>query len=193
MKNLILSLIISIIIFILYIYFINKNMTYVKSNLDNRFYLVRDVEDKIAAADMLAKIRMSYIKLGTHLFDNRHNMQNKKYMNNIMLLYNQMNNIVLLENTSKSKYTSYSINKGEQIVVCMRKKGVLQDFNLIMYVILHEIAHVACPVYDNHGPLFRELFYWLASAAITIGIYRKIDFNRTPTDYCDIIIDDSII
>ena len=195
MKNLILSLVLSICIFTIYIFSINKNMIYVKSSVDNQYYLVRDIADNYEAADMLARIKLSYLKLGKYLYDNRYNIQNKRYINNIILLNNQMNNIILLENHSDNKYTSYSINKGEQIVVCMRdrKTKQLHDFNLIMYIILHEIAHVACPIYDNHGPLFRELFRWIATVAISIGIYQKIDFNKNPVGYCGIIIDDSII
>jgi hypothetical protein len=76
----------------------------------------------------------------------------------------------------------------------MRKlPNSLYDINLMMYVVLHEISHVACPIYDNHGPLFRKIFNFLTLNGINIGIYQKIDFKNYPVDYCGLMITDSIV
>jgi hypothetical protein len=62
-----------------------------------------------------------------------------------------------------------------------------------MYVVLHEISHVACPIYDNHGPLFREIFSFITTTAVNMGLYKKIDFATNNTEYCGLNITDSII
>jgi predicted metal-dependent hydrolase len=62
-----------------------------------------------------------------------------------------------------------------------------------MYVVLHEISHVACPIYDNHGPLFKKIFGFLTKIAINLGLYTKINFNENHTEYCGLMITDSII
>jgi predicted metal-dependent hydrolase len=62
-----------------------------------------------------------------------------------------------------------------------------------MYVVLHEISHVACPVYDNHGPLFQKIFNFIATRAIELKIYEKIDFRNKPEIYCGLPITDSIV
>ena len=63
----------------------------------------------------------------------------------------------------------------------------------MMYVVLHEISHVACPIYDNHGPLFKEIFAFITNIAIKINIYKKIDFMQNPEEYCGLTITDSIV
>ena len=57
------------------------------------------------------------------------------------------NSIIFRESTDDSKFTSYSINKGEEIVFCLRckKTNQLHNINELMYVAIHEISHVACP------------------------------------------------
>ena len=49
------------------------------------------------------------------------------------------------ESIEGSKYTSYSLNKGEKIVLCLRsktKEAKLTDINTLMFVLLHELAHI---------------------------------------------------
>ena len=79
----------------------------------------------------------------------------KEYNNNII---RKFDNIVFSESTDNSKFTSYSINKGEEIVFCLRsgKNGELHDINELMYVAIHEIAHVGCPEI-GHTPLFKNI------------------------------------
>lgn len=62
-----------------------------------------------------------------------------------------------------------------------------------MYVVLHEISHVACPIYDNHGPLFKKIFAFLTKEAVKLNLYEIIDFNTNPKIYCGMKITDSII
>lgn len=182
----------------IYIYFnyTYPDMTYIKSNIDDNYYLVRNTEDKNQAANMLAKIHRDIIKLSDYLENNKNNDKYKEYKEYIELLYKKAPNIILVESTQDSAYTSYSVNKGEQIVFCLRTKRTgneIHDYNLVMYVVLHEISHVACPIYDNHGPLFRKIFAFLTKEGIDIGIYRRIDFASKPENYCGMDITDSII
>ena len=65
-----------IIIFIILIIFYkltNKNMTYVKSDIDNNYYLVRDLPDKNIAVNMLAYNKQKIIKLINQLNDKKNN------------------------------------------------------------------------------------------------------------------------
>ena len=63
----------------------------------------------------------------------------------------------------------------------------------MMYVVLHEISHVACPIYDNHGPLFKKIFGFLTNEGIKLNIYTNIDFKNKPVEYCGMTINESII
>lgn len=195
MKIIIFFVIISLIVFI-YFYYNYKDMTYVKSNIDGSYYLVRSAHDKQQAANVLARLRNNVLILADHLYKNRNLKENAEYIQYIDRLYDRANDIIIIESSQDSIYTSYSINKGEQIVFCLRSRknaNMLHDINLMMYVVLHEISHVACPVYDNHGPLFKKIFAFITNNAIQIGLYTKLNFSSQPEEYCGLMITDSIV
>jgi predicted metal-dependent hydrolase len=176
--------------------FSRVDMTYVKSDIDGVQYLVRDVPDKQSASNILARIKQNTIKLSDYLYRNINNPNIKKYGKYVTRLHQKVRDIVIIESEKDSIYTSYSVNKGEQIIFCLRSRRTqdeLHDINLMMYVVLHEISHVACPIYDNHGPLFREIFSFITKSAINIGLYKRINFAEDPTEYCGLTITDSIL
>lgn len=92
--------------------------------------------------------------------------------------------------------TSYSQGKGERIVMCLRERdklgrlGEIQDDNTLMYVFLHEIAHLATDEL-GHVPRFWSNFRFLLDAAEKEGIYRKVDYASSPQGYCGIEISSS--
>ncbi|ARF09773.1 protein of unknown function DUF45 [Indivirus ILV1] len=193
MDNRIILLIFIFIISILILFHLEKTeVKYVKSTLDGKEYLVRDLNDKIEAANMLAQIRKNMFKLKDHLVTNKDKYpEYKKY---IEQLDERIGDVVINESSADSAYTSYSVNKGEEIVYCIRSKydGTIHGINLLMYVVLHEMAHVACPEY-GHGDLFKKIFAFFAKTGVEINIYKKIDFYERPTEYCGMVISESII
>ena len=102
------TLIIGYFIFITYN---NNNLESVKSNIDNRSYTVQSKEDAQGAADLIAVIRQKLILLVNHLI--------KSYPkdNRVEMLKENFNPDKLKEGVDNPDYTSYSINKGEQIVL----------------------------------------------------------------------------
>lgn len=187
-----------VIIFI-YFKFNYKDMTYVTSDIDNKQYLVQNNQDKKMAANTLAKLKQNYTKLSDYLYENKNSKELKEYKIYIDRLHSRVKNIIIVESTQDSVYTSYSINKGEQIVFCLRSRkmiGNLHDINLMMYVCLHEISHVASPSYEpeygNHGPIFKKVFGFILNQAEKINIYNKINFKENPEEYCGLILSDSI-
>lgn len=176
----------------------NTDMTYVKSDIDGDTYLVRNLSDKKKAANLLASLKSDLMHVIDYLNEKyKSDKNNKEY---ITQLTRNIKNVFIRESDPDTKYTSYTINKGETIVFCIRPKtlskytttGDIHDKNLIMYVALHEISHVACPEY-GHTKLFKEIFKLITEAAIERGVYKKIDFNRSPVEYCGMQITDSIV
>lgn len=186
-----------IIIFIVSVFAIIKlekhEVKYIKSNVDDKEYLVRDLPDKQEAADLLGNLHKNMMTLVDHLYEHKDDKY-KEFKSYIEQLKKRIKDVVINESDEDSAYTSYSVNKGEQIVFCLRSKlnSELHDINLMMYVALHEMAHVGCPEM-NHTPLFKKIFAFFTKVAIQLNLYRKIEFNRNPVEYCGLMISDSII
>lgn len=180
-----------IIIVVIILFYIKKHygeVEYVKSTIDNKYYLVRKLDDKQEAADMLARINKDCIALIKHLL--------KTYPDNndIKRLYDNYNPDSISEGSADSGYTSYSINKGEKIILCMRQKtdNKFVDKNVIMYVTVHELAHLMTDEV-GHTKKFWENFKFILSEANKIGLYNKVDYAKNPVKYCGIKITSSVI
>jgi|SaaInlStandDraft_4_1057021.scaffolds.fasta_scaffold04374_2 hypothetical protein len=160
-----------------------KHNLYVESN-DGRSYLVRNMDSRNEASDTISKLRKSLKDFILHLYQNKENYpKNKNYIDQ---LYKQGYTTYYRENTKQSSFTSYTVNKGEEMVFCLRSKNgknSIHDFNLIMYVALHEISHIACPEF-GHTPLFNDIFVFLREEAEKFGIYKEINFNQNQQEYC---------
>jgi len=168
---------------------------YVASEIDGQQYLVRDLKDKQHASNQLARIRENINKIVEHLNDNKESkyIEYKPYIEQIQ--NRGIKQVVIDESSENSIYTSYSVNKGEKLVFCLRsrqRKNKLHDLNLLMYVVLHEMAHVACPEY-GHTELFKKIFAFFTNVAIEMGLYKKIEFNNEPAEYCGLMITESIV
>lgn len=162
----------------------------VKSTVDGKEYKVRDMPDKLEAANLMAKLRQRLTKLCDTL--------EKKYPDKP-----QVKQLVrnfrsdphrFIEATPDSEHTSYSINKGEQIHMCLRQRDgpdeSLVDENVMTFVALHELSHV-CTESIGHGPDFWNNFGWLIKEAEAINVYRYTDFSAHPVSYCGVYITDS--
>jgi len=173
-----------IFIFILYQYHYYSKIENVVSTIDNRNYEVQIKEDAQEAANLIAKIRENLIILVDHLIksypnDDRCDRLKKNF---------KPNNIK--EGIDNPNYTSYSVNKGEQIVLCLRTHNKLMDLNTMIFVVLHELAHI-CTISIGHTTEFWNNFKWILEEAINIGIYKKQDFKLNNVDYCGMKITDS--
>ena len=191
-------LIIVIILIFCSIYFIystsylNDNLIKTKSQLDNSYYWVRDLPDKNQAANILAKIKKNIYKLVDYLQENKDKFP--KNLNYIKDLVSRTKSIIIMETGADEKYTSYTVNKGERIVFCLRAKliNTIHDLNTLMYVVIHELAHVGCPEF-GHTPLFREIFKFLLIESVKINIYTPIDYRKYPKNYCGMEINEYLL
>jgi hypothetical protein len=163
-----------------------SDVLYVQSTVDLDKYLVRNEPDKLQAANMLANIRINLVKLIKHLVI--------KYPKNAFVgrIKSKFDADNITETAHNSKYTSYSVNKGEKIVLCLRsrdKHNKLVDLNTITFVTLHEMSHVGT-LSIGHTDEFWNNFKFLLKESIDIGIYEWQDFNSQPKKYCGIQITD---
>ena len=188
------SILISIIIIFLYIlYIIKKNrLTLVETN--NSKFMVYNDENKIESAKLLATLVDRMYKLRNYLINNKKKYEEfEEYIN---LLEKNLNTerTTIYENIPDSNLTSYTINKGEELGFCLKSKitGKFHDINLLMYVAIHEMAHIACPEI-GHDELFKNIFMFLTIEAINMGLYKKTDYESNNVEYCGMILSSSIV
>lgn len=169
---------------LLYTAFSQRNQLHrVSSTIDSRTYKVR--ESSTEAADRLATIRQKLLRVVSALPQG--DIKER--------LTARLPHTVFSENPIElpdKRYTSYSINKGEEIVMCLRSSGVFFQQEILLYVALHEMAHVACPE-EGHTALFYEIFAEILRTALQTGIITNSDFTSRPVDYCGITISEKII
>lgn len=168
----------------LYLYDYYSKMETIVSTVDNKKYEVQRKDDSEEAANLLATIRQKLMTLVNHL---KHAYSSDDRVERIVNNFKPDN---IKEGMEQPGTTSYSINKGEQIVLCLRTKNKLVDINTMMFVVLHELSHIATTEI-GHTPLFWENFKWILEESINIGIYTKIDYQKEPLEYCGMDITSS--
>jgi hypothetical protein len=162
----------------------------VKSNVDGEYYQVRDMPDKQKAADLLARVRQKI----------------KSFYNYLIITFPDKHQVTLLkrnfkpepsrifEATPDAEHTSYSVNKGESVHLCLRQRQgndeSLMSENIMIFVALHEMAHMITSTI-GHGPDFWNNFGWLLKQAEQKGIYKYQNFAAQPVPYCGVKITDS--
>lgn len=190
-------LIITFLSIVLIFIFIHASEVSFHEAFTGEHYLVRNLDDKDKAANTLANMKTKLKTLVEHTMKQCENTTTdsstfiKPYINTIN---NKFNFIIFRESTDNSQFTSYSVNKGEEIVFCLRSKesNKIHDINELMYVAIHEIAHVGCPEI-GHTPLFKRINKELLKCAIECNIYSYKDYNTYPEDYCGIILSNNIL
>lgn len=158
------------------IYKKNQEITQVKSSVDGRKYIVRKLPDAQAAADKLANINKKIISLVDSLEED-----DRKGIKRLKKRYNPDQ---LSETGLGAKYTSYSVNKGEKISICVRQtdNSFIND-NIIIFVFIHELSHVMTEEV-GHTPKFWDNMAYLLEQGEKIGIYVPEDYSENPVDYC---------
>lgn len=161
----------------------------VKSSVDNEYYLVRNMADKQHAADRLARTRAKLLRLRKYLEQSH---TDKPFVAQMLKNFD-FSPARFSESTPDAKYTSYSVNKGEKIYMCLRQRNEREELveeNVVVFVALHEMSHVGTAS-TGHTPEFWNNFAWLLKQAEHIQIYAYTDFAAHPVEYCGVHITDS--
>jgi hypothetical protein len=166
-----------------------QNLVSVRSSKNGKTYRVQNLPDKHDACDRMASIHEKLEKLITNYKDDPASIADPRVQ--IMVERFNMNN--LCENDLNDEGTSYSENKGERIVICLRDKAPpykLVDENTVMFVILHEMAHLMTTTI-GHTPEFWTNFKRILQDATHVGIYTPINYAKYPQSYCGMEITDT--
>jgi predicted metal-dependent hydrolase len=178
-----------ILVFLIFYKFGYTQLTYVKSKIDDDYHLVRNYDDKQEAADLMAKIKNRIEKLIKYL--------KQEYPNDerVKLFKKRFDEDNIEETDVRDSGTSYSIDKGETVSLCLRNKTSdkpLHDINLLMFVTIHEMAHIMAKSY-GHNDEFGSLFVFLLQNAVRAGVYRNEDYEKNPKQFCGMEVDSNPI
>ena len=166
---------------------LTNEVIYIKSSVDNNEYLVRNMDDKEEAANRLAMIRTKLERICS--------IMKEKFPEDesVQRMTERFNPDNITEAGKNNQYTSYSVNKGEKIVFCVRQKDdkeSLVDENTLTFVSIHELAHIMTKSV-GHTQEFWDNFKRLLKIAIQEGLYQKEDYTNNPKEYCGIKVSDS--
>ena len=186
--------------FIYYSLKMSNEIVYFQSELDNNTYIIRRGNIKSQeylkdSANTLAEINKRILTLMSEL----EKSPDSKILKISKKLKENYSYSVLSEAAIDNRYTTYTINK-QDMHICLRTRNQdekLYDINLLMYVVLHELAHM-CNYDDDdnpiqgHGNEFREIFKILVLESIKANVYRYEDYYKNPKEYCGIILSSQI-
>lgn len=108
-------------------------------------------------------------------------------------LLDNYNPDVIYENDPRwSTDTSYTIDKGASMYVCLRDKqnpNQLVDPDIFMFVMLHEMSHIANYNGWGHEEDFWTVFKFILHEAVLSGIYKPVNYAISPVTYCGLKVD----
>jgi len=164
------------------------NLRCIVSTIDGKKYCVRERNNIQNASNLLARTteKLEYLveNVGQRYPDRE----------NVQKLVKNFNPTTIKETLPTSEFTAYSENKGEKIAFCLNKKKTdndnLIDSNTLMFVAIHEIAHIMTTSV-GHTEEFWNNFKFLLENAVEIKIYTPVDYKKEPEGYCGMDITDN--
>ena len=149
---------------------------------NNKTYGIQEIfNESSKAIELLARLHEEMDTLVANL--------KKKYPNDdrILRLVKGVEKIKI-EEAPNDDGSSYTINKGELMALCLRhKKGdhPFHDYNTLQFVMIHELAHIAS-VSEGHNQEFINNFRFLLREAKALGYYEPVNYSNEPIYYCGI-------
>jgi hypothetical protein len=180
----IICVILILIILIVIIPYINRHRGLTKY----KQHIIADAPHKNISVKLLKEIKRRlkllvfycYLKYPTHP--------------NVKLLKKRFNPDNIQESSLYEQATSYTIDKGEELHLCLRDKTHQKykhhKINVLIFVSIHELAHIMSTSF-GHNTEFSNNFMFLLEKGIECGIYKYHNYKKKPKNFCGIIIDNT--
>lgn len=193
------AVIVIIIILLLIFYYLigiyKYNPLWFSSEISNEYgdiyYVSRETKNKHISGKILSLINEFNINFMEHM--------KNKYLQSInpslnlailhLLVHYNPDRIFEIEPDNSIGATSFTENKGEKLVYCIRSSDAsYYEMNLLKFVSLHELSHIAMKDY-GHNMKFWMIFKWFLTEAEQEGLIENVDYEQTPRTYCGMKID----
>lgn len=157
----------------------SKKKTFVVSDVDNREHEVLDTVNCAAAADMIATLEANVREL---LVRCEAIVPGDKRFANIRSKWS--GKLVEIDGTDN---IAYSMGKSDVSMCVRRSDGTVENYNDLMFVLLHELAHIANDTY-GHDDKFWKTFKFVLEVADKTGVYTFQDYGRESVTVCGKVI-----
>lgn len=158
------------------------NVLYRESMLNSNKYKVQDYENPTKAANVLATLTKNMKRIVKHLKE-KHGEDER-----VVRFSKRLVDLQIEEAVHEEDASSYTINKGESMALCLRHKNDTKDFHdiqTLMFVLIHELAHVMS-VSEGHNAEFMANFKFILREAKEAGVYMPVDYSHSPITYCGV-------
>lgn len=159
-----------------------RKLVALRSRLTGKEYMVRNEDGGAAVAERLAALEArvrEFLSLAEAY------APGDPRLRNIRERWNGT-----LAETPVDADVAFSVDKGSISLCVRRADGSLEPENTSMFVLLHELAHVATDSY-GHTPEFWANTRYLMELADVTGSYVYQDFDEVQTSYCGTRLRDS--
>ena len=168
------------------IYNKNKNVTVLKSSNDNRKYRLLDLPGKEKCMEILVQLNKNVIQLLSYVKD-----EDREGIKDLLDNYRPDS---LCENLENRSLQAYSLNKGEEICLCLREPEneliIIDDMNTLMFVLVHELGHLMTDDIGHTNKFWNNMAYLLKKSS-EINLYNPINYKISPVMYCGVKIDET--
>lgn len=154
---------------------------YKNAKLNNVSYGYQEIfKNTSNAVEILAKLHTEMTNFVNDL--------KRIYPNNdgIRRLVTGFDRLKIEEAPDEDDSTSYTVNKGDLMALCIREKKSdhpFHDYNTLQFVIIHEMSHIMS-VSEGHNEEFIKNFRFLLKEAHKLGYYHPVDYRENPITYC---------
>ena len=164
----------------------NKNITVLKSTNDNRKYRLLDLPGKEKCMEILVQLNKNVIQLLSYVKD-----EDREGIKDLLDNYRPDS---LCENLENRSLQAYSLNKGEEICLCLREPDdelkIIDDMNTLMFVLVHELGHLMTDDIGHTNKFWKNMAYLLKKSS-EINLYNPINYKNSPVMYCGVKIDET--
>ncbi len=156
-----------------------RRLVWVRAGANGKEYRVKPLPDAADAANRLAELEL---RLRSFLDAADRVRPGDARLRNIRDRWNGT-----LAETPGGKDIAYSIGK-DSVYVCIRDQaGRLDDVNTCMFVLLHELAHLATDAWGHPAQFWKNMKF-LLELAERVGSYAYQDFDAQVVTYCGSVL-----
>jgi hypothetical protein len=148
-----------------------------------------EYDNKLATANLLAQLHTTIDTLIRNLHTEYKNSDER-----VNRLIHKFKNTIIEEAPNEIDSSSYTINKGELMALCLRPKNIKKttnspyhDYNTLLFVTIHELTHIMS-LQEGHGHEFISNFKFILQHAHKYGLYQPVNYNTNPINYCGVAV-----